>query len=181
MGFPVEQGFRQLLVWYSFSVLLRIAVSPFPSKQSYPSENSHSNTSTLSSFELLSGDIPLPNSPLPMHVFSASSMNQPDAGGDLNTAISTETPTCGRLLSEGYMLSSPQWDLHATISSVMAVCGHHLAEVYARPSPQGLPGVAISSARPTHDHLLSKARGASTAPCAMLTTAWHHVQRHCLW
>lgn len=113
--------------------------------RSYPWENSQSNTATLSSFELLWGDVPFTNSSLPMHVFSAYSTNQTDLGGGLNTAISTETSTCGHLLSEVYMFSSPQRGLHATISSVISVCGHCLTEVYARPSPQGLPGGEWSS------------------------------------
>lgn len=92
-----------------------------------------------------------------MHVFSASSMNQTDIGWGLNMAISTETSTCGHLLSAVYVWPSPQWGLYVVISSVRPTCNHLLNYVSVWPLPHWGPCQAISPGTSRSGHPLSKA------------------------
>lgn len=133
--------------------------------RSVPQENPHSCIATLSSLQLSWGGafpcqaVSWPCVASPQHPPQTS---QPQGKG-LHTAIFSETPTCGRLLSEVYVWPSPQGHPHTAISSERLACSHIPREAQTWLSPQQGPCTAISPVRP----------GVPLQPCQVQLRATH--------
>lgn len=150
---------RAILVFCPFP---ESCVSLSGQTRSFPQENPHSCIATHSSHQLPWGSHSLAKQSLGHAWLLLSILHKPASPRrGLNTAISSEMPPHGHLLSEAYAWPSLEGHPCTAISSERLACRYIPRDV------------AVSPARPTGGHLSSEARGASAA---MPGTALGHAE-----